>query len=76
MDFEGPRLDFEEVDCRYAELKRLHEAGDVTQEEFDEQLKRLMVQDEEGRWWAKAPQSGDWHYHDGETWVRSTPPSS
>ena len=65
---------FEEADRRYAQLKRRHETGQITEEEFDEQLKRLMVQDEGGRWWAKARQSGEWHYHDGETWVRGIPP--
>jgi hypothetical protein len=67
-------VDFEEVDRRYVEIKRRHEAGDLTQEEFSDQLKQLMVQDEEGRWWAKSPRTGDWHYHDGQTWIRGTPP--
>jgi hypothetical protein len=33
-----------------------------------------MVQDAEGRWWAKHRESGAWHYYDGSTWVRGTPP--
>ena len=33
-----------------------------------------MVQDSEGRWWAKHRKTGEWNYHDGETWVRGTPP--
>ena len=73
MDLEGPKPDFEEADRRYAELKRLHEAGDITDEEFDEQLERTMVQDERGRWWSKGRKTGEWHYHDGRTWVRGTP---
>src|SRR5215217_2517449 len=52
MDFRGPERSFEEADRRYAELKRLHEAGEITEEEFDEHLKRSMVQDEGGRWWS------------------------
>jgi len=65
---------FEEADRRYAELKGLYDAGEITEEEFDEQLKRSMVQDEGGRWWSKARQSGEWHYNDGRAWVRGTPP--
>src|SRR5215212_5293683 len=33
-----------------------------------------MVEDEEGRWWAKSPTTGEWHYHDGTAWVKDTPP--
>jgi hypothetical protein len=73
MDFGKPKLDFEEADRRYALLKGRHEAGEITEEEFDEQLKRLIIQDEEGCWWSKSRKSGQWHYHDGRTWVRGTP---
>ena len=74
MDFEKSKLNFEEVDHRYAQLKRQVDAEQITQEEFDEQLKRAMVQDDSGRWWAKSRKSGEWHYHDGRTWVKGTPP--
>jgi tetratricopeptide (TPR) repeat protein len=68
-------VDFQEADRRYAKIKRHQEAGGLTQEEFDRQLEALMVQDEEGRWWAKSRTSGDWHYHDGTAWVRGKPPA-
>jgi tetratricopeptide (TPR) repeat protein len=67
-------VDFQEADRRYAEIKRHQETGGLTQEEFDKQLEALMVQDEEGRWWAKSRTTGDWHYHDGTTWVKGKPP--
>ena len=67
-------MDFQEADRRYAEIKRRHETGSLTQEEFDEELKHLMVQDEEGRWWAKSRTAGEWYYHDGTAWVKDTPP--
>jgi hypothetical protein len=67
-------VDFQEADRRYAEIKRRHETGSLTQEEFDEELKHLMVQDEEGRWWAKSRTAGEWYYHDGTAWVKDTPP--
>jgi hypothetical protein len=74
MDSGEPNPDFEGADRRYAQLKRLHEAGNISEVEFDEQLSRSMVQDQWGRWWVKSRKSGEWHYHDGSTWVRSTPP--
>jgi hypothetical protein len=70
-------MDFAEVDRRYEELKEQHQAGALTEEQFDDQLLDMMVRDDENRWWAKARESGDWHYHDQATgdWVRADPPS-
>jgi beta-lactam-binding protein with PASTA domain len=74
MDFRGREVDFQEADRRYEELKRQLDGGSISEEEFDEQLQRLMVQDESGRWWVKSRKGGEWHYHDGKSWVRGTPP--
>ena len=74
MDFRGRKIDFRDADGRYAELKRQLDAGTITTKEFDVQLRQLMVQDDEGRWWAKSRQTGEWNYHDGSAWVRGTPP--
>jgi hypothetical protein len=74
VDFRRREVDFQEADRRYAELARQRDAGSISDEEFDAQRQQLMVQDDEGRWWAKSRETGDWHYHDGEGWVRSTPP--
>ena len=67
-------MDFLEADRQYAELKWRHDAGEIGDEQFDEQHKRLMVQDGEGRWWSKSREAGEWHYHDGNAWVRDAPP--
>src|ERR671920_1086720 len=74
MDFREREIEFREADRRYAELKGQLDAGTISTEEFDAQRRRLMVQDDEGRWCAKSRKSGDWHYRDGGTWVRGTPP--
>jgi hypothetical protein len=73
-EFEDQGVDFQEADRRYAEIKRRHEAGTLTDEEFDEQLKELMVQDQEDRWWVKSRTTGHWHRYDGTTWIKDTPP--
>ncbi len=74
MAFGEHEVGFREADRRYAELKRQHEAGKISGEEFDAQLKQMMVQDDEGRWWAKSRKTGEWHYHNGSAWVRDIPP--
>jgi len=67
-------MNFREADRRYAALKRQYDNGDLSDEEFSAQLKQMMLQDYEGRWWAKSRETGDWNYYDGNTWVRGTPP--
>jgi hypothetical protein len=67
-------MDFREVDRRYADLKQQYDNGNLSAEEFDAQREQMMVQDDEGRWWAKSRETGDWNYYDGNTWVRDTPP--
>ena len=74
MDFGGHQPNFREADRRYAELKRRLDAGTMSIEEFDAERRRLMVQDDEGRWWAKTRTTGEWNYHDGTAWVRGNPP--
>jgi hypothetical protein len=73
VDFRGREEKFREADRRYVELKRQLDAGSISTEEFEAERQRLMVL-EEGRWWNKFGESGEWHYHDGNTWVRDTPP--
>jgi hypothetical protein len=72
----GREVDFREADRRYAELKRRLDAGTISNEEFAAHRQQLMVQDDEGRWWAKLGESGEWYYHDGSTWVQGTPPGN
>jgi hypothetical protein len=74
MDFREREVDFQEADRRYAELTRQRDAGSITDEEFDAQRQQLMVRDDEGRWWAKLGESGEWHYREGGAWVPGTPP--
>jgi beta-lactam-binding protein with PASTA domain len=74
MGLEERKLDFREADRRCAELKQQLDAGIISEEEFDAQRKKLMVQDDEGRWWAKSRETNEWYYHDESGWVQGTPP--
>ena len=74
MDFNSHGIGFQEADRRYAELTRQREAGIISDEEFDNQRQQLVVQDDQGRWWAKHGESGEWHYRGADsTWVRGIP---
>jgi hypothetical protein len=74
MDLNERTITFEHADRRYADLKRQHEVGAVSDEGFEEQLKQLMVLDDQSRWWAKSRSTGEWHYYDGTDWVIAEPP--
>jgi hypothetical protein len=68
-------MNFQEADLHYVDLKQQYDNGSLSAEEFEAQLEQLMVHDEEDRWWSKHPETGEWHYYDGDTWVRDVPPA-
>ena len=74
MEHKERKIDFREADRRCAELKRQHDAGAISDEEFDAQRKQLMVQDDEGRWWAKGREADEWYYRHESGWVKGMPP--
>lgn len=74
MDFRKRGMNFRQAELRYAELRRQRDAGSITDEEFEAQRQQLMVQDDEGRWWTKRGETGEWHYLGGGTWALGTPP--
>ncbi len=66
---------FDEAERRYSELERRYDAGQIDEEQFDAERQRLLVVDDEGKWWAKSWETGQWHYHDGGgAWIEATPP--
>lgn len=67
-------MGFREADRIYEVLLRRREAGELSEDEFDEERRRLSVRDEKGRWWAKSARTGEWHVYDGEKWVPGVPP--
>ena len=71
-------MNFSDVEQRYVTLKQQYQAGQLTADAFDAQLKAMMVQDTQGHWWAKSREKGEWHYYDLSTssWIRATPPTS
>jgi chorismate mutase len=70
------QLNFEEADRRFAELWQSYYAGALSAEQYDAQVRQLMLQDAEGRWWAKVPETGVWNYYDGAAWIPGTPPTA
>jgi hypothetical protein len=69
-------MTFVEADAQYEVVKQQYLAGMLDDEQYDEQLHRLMVLDEAGLWWAKSRENGSWHYYDTTrgNWVAASPP--
>lgn len=69
-------MTFAEADAQYELIKQRFLAGGLNDEQYDEQLRDLMVVDDDGRWWAKSRENGLWHYYDAEaeTWTTAVPP--
>lgn len=57
----------------YFKLRGQFDTGRISQEQFDEKLRELMVQDAQGRYWMLGADSGKWYFYDGANWVQSDP---
>lgn len=57
----------------YYKLRGQFDTGRISQEQFDEKLRELMVQDAQGRYWMLGADSGKWYYYDGANWVHGDP---
>ncbi len=67
-------LTFEEAEKKFKEIKKLHEEGKLSKEEYKALLKDLIVKGEDGRVWGIGERSGKWYYRDGDEWVLGEPP--
>jgi len=65
---------FKEIEKEFHKLKDKYTKGIIDREEFRKELEKLMLRDEEGKYWMIGIQTGKWYYYDGEKWVQSPPP--
>jgi hypothetical protein len=68
-------MDFGEAEASFAELQRKLRQNAISQEVFNQGASKLMVQDEDGKYWAVDPADGRWLYHDGQSWTPAMPPT-
>ena len=66
---------FGAVERDYNALKTQLNGGQLTREQFEAALQKLMVQDEQGRYWMMGAESGAWYVYDGQQWIQDVPPS-
>lgn len=67
-------MEFPEVEQRYRELKEKVDAGTLSKDHFEAELRKLQVIDRQGRYWMIGAQTGQWYYYDGVQWIQAQPP--
>jgi len=66
----------EEIEDLFRELKAKVEAGTISEDEFEAQLREFLFQDDSGTYWTVGAQTENWYRHENGDWVRASPPPS
>jgi hypothetical protein len=64
----------EDIEDLFRELKAKVEAGTISEDEFEAQLREFLFQDESGTYWTVGAQTENWYRHENGDWVRGSPP--
>lgn len=68
-------IDFTEAENQFRELQARVQRGEpLTEDQYQEELAKLMVQDDHGVFWSLEPGTGRWLFFNGTEWVPGTPP--
>ncbi|MGQ9849134.1 MAG: transglycosylase domain-containing protein [Aggregatilineaceae bacterium] len=65
---------FEQVEQQVKALRERYQAGEISREQLQNELRSLMILDDQGRWWMLGLESNRWYYYNGQSWVAATPP--
>lgn len=64
---------FREIEELYKDLKERQAAGEVSAEDAKTELKKMMLRDEENRFWMLGGKTGSWYVYDGSAWKPADP---
>ncbi len=65
---------FQDVLDAFEGLKSQFQAGQISRQQFVEEMKKLRIKDGQGRFWMIGAQTGKWYYFDGRDWIAAEPP--
>jgi len=68
-------MTFQRVQESFEELKKRFRNGEISKQSFIEEIKKLRLKDDQGRFWTIGFQTGKWYYFDGKDWLAGEPPS-
>ncbi len=64
---------FREIEELYRDLKERQATGEVSAEDAKSELKKMMLRDEENRFWMLGGKTGGWYVYDGSAWNPADP---
>ncbi|MDX1993863.1 MAG: transglycosylase domain-containing protein [bacterium] len=64
---------YHETQDRVRQLRAQVQAGQLSQDDFLNQLRDLMVLDDEQQWWMMGVESDSWYRAEGDQWVQDSP---
>jgi hypothetical protein len=68
-------MDFVTAEEKFNELQaRIRRGEPMSEDQYQEELAKLMVQDDTGVFWSLEPGTGRWLYFNGTEWVPGMPP--
>lgn len=68
-------MDFVTAEEKFSELQaRIRRGEPMSEEQYQEELAKLMVQDDSGVFWSLEPGTGRWLYFNGTEWMPGIPP--
>lgn len=65
---------FADVERKVVSLRQRYNSGYLTREQLQNELRSMMILDDDGRWWMLGLESNRWYYFDGRNWVPAEPP--
>jgi len=65
--------EFAHAEGIFQSLREKYRQGEISRQEFLDEMKNLQVKDDQGRLWMIGSQSGKWYYLKGQEWVQAEP---
>ncbi len=65
---------FADVETKVSSLREQFMQGKISRQQLQDELRRLMILDEYGRWWMLGLDTNKWYRYDGKDWIPDTPP--
>lgn len=62
-----------DIEDIYQDLKAKFDAGRISGDEMKSELKKLMLRDEDNRFWMIGSKTGGWYVYDGSAWKPGNP---
>ena len=66
---------FRDIEREFTQLSHKFQQKVISEQEYKDQLRKLRLEDTDGRCWTIGARSGKWYVFDGKEWKEATPPS-